>query len=221
MPHRYNTNSDSSGLADIVGDDMIVSLYCAASDVNVANTIMHELGHNLGLRHGGFEDQNFKPNYNSVMNYEYQFTGVDTNCAKFGDGLLDYSRGGRRTLNELSVNESLGVCVSPVVAWDFNNSGLIESSVYSSDINFDGLITEALSDSNDWANLLYDFTPARALTKNRARSSGTGTRTLGVLSHSSCGSEPVPCSSPWWQRSRASVRRSGLAATETNGATSV
>ncbi len=30
---------------------------------------MHELGHNLGLRHGGMDDLNCKPNYLSVMNY--------------------------------------------------------------------------------------------------------------------------------------------------------
>lgn len=34
--------------------------------------VMHELGHSLGLRHGGEDDLNGKPNYLSVMNYEYQ-----------------------------------------------------------------------------------------------------------------------------------------------------
>ena len=33
---------------------------------------MHELGHTLNLRHGGFEDDNCKPNYISVMNYDNQ-----------------------------------------------------------------------------------------------------------------------------------------------------
>ena len=47
MPHRYNTTSGSSGQAEICGDDLIVSLQCYGSDVNVANTIMHEVGHNL------------------------------------------------------------------------------------------------------------------------------------------------------------------------------
>ena len=47
LPHRYNTNSNSSGQAEVQGDDLIVSLYCANSNTNVANTIMHEVGHNL------------------------------------------------------------------------------------------------------------------------------------------------------------------------------
>jgi hypothetical protein len=37
---------------------------------------MHELGHNLDLRHGGDEEQNYKLNYLSVMNYEYQIHGI-------------------------------------------------------------------------------------------------------------------------------------------------
>ncbi|MFI7690035.1 hypothetical protein ACIBQ6_13240 [Nonomuraea sp. NPDC049655] len=32
--------------------------------------LMHELGHNLNLRHGGADDVNCKPNYVSVMNYD-------------------------------------------------------------------------------------------------------------------------------------------------------
>ena len=36
-----------------------------------AGTLMHELGHNLNLGHGGDEAHNCKPNYLSVMNYAY------------------------------------------------------------------------------------------------------------------------------------------------------
>lgn len=58
-----------------------------------AGTIMHELGHNFGLRHGGFEDQNQKPNYISVMNYLYQFLGIPVNGAelnqRYGFGWWD------------------------------------------------------------------------------------------------------------------------------------
>jgi uncharacterized repeat protein (TIGR01451 family) len=40
-------------------------------------TVMHELGHTLGLGHGGADDgRNCKPNYLSVMNYRYQPGGI-------------------------------------------------------------------------------------------------------------------------------------------------
>jgi hypothetical protein len=52
--------------------------------MNQGGTFMHELGHNLGLRHGGGSDLNgdaedtptFKPNYLSVMNYKFQLVGI-------------------------------------------------------------------------------------------------------------------------------------------------
>ncbi|HTK31870.1 MAG TPA: T9SS type A sorting domain-containing protein [Candidatus Saccharimonadaceae bacterium] len=37
-----------------------------------AGTFMHELGHSIGLRHGGADDIVNKPNYHSVMNYMWQ-----------------------------------------------------------------------------------------------------------------------------------------------------
>jgi hypothetical protein len=52
-----------------------------------AGTIMHELGHTLVLRHGGFENENHKPNYISVMNYFYQF-GIPQVGA---NPIIDYS----------------------------------------------------------------------------------------------------------------------------------
>jgi len=45
------------------------------SDAKVG-TFIHEFGHDLGQRHGGDNDQNFKPNYLSVMNYAFQIGGV-------------------------------------------------------------------------------------------------------------------------------------------------
>jgi len=62
-------------------------------------TIMHELGHNIGLSHGGNDSINCKPNYVSVMNYDHQF-GIIQNVGS-GQGqdfnsdgileILDYS----------------------------------------------------------------------------------------------------------------------------------
>ncbi len=151
LPHRYNTGSGSSGQAELPGNDLIVSLYCYGSDNNVANTIVHELGHNLFLRHGGNENTNYKPNYNSVMNYKYQFPGVDTTCDANGDGLLNYSTGVRISLNESNLNENLGVCGATPIDWDGNS--IIQTGVVS-DVNNDFSYT-ILNDYNDWANLYF------------------------------------------------------------------
>ncbi len=150
MPHRYGTNSTSSGQAEISGNDMVVSLYCYGSDQNVANTIVHEAGHNLGLRHGGDEDTNYKPNYNSVMNYQYQFPGIDTNCVFGGDGVLSYSIGVKASLNEASLLETNGICNGVDIDW--NGNATIDPLAISVDINGDGLIS-VLHDYNDWAHI--------------------------------------------------------------------
>ena len=161
LPHRYNTNSASSGQAEIAGDDFIVSLYCFRSDHNVAHTIMHELGHNLDLLHGGFENTNYKPNYNSVMNYKYQFPGIDTNCTPPGDGVLSYSIGTRLTLVETNLNEPQGVCGNPPgPGWDWNQDGDALDVGVTADINVDGGgvgdgILQSLQDYDDWAALYF------------------------------------------------------------------
>src|SRR5262249_44117662 len=143
----------SSGQANLPGSDLIVSLYCYNSDYNVASTIVHELGHNLNLRHGGDSDLNFKPNYNSVMNYKYQFDGIDTNCKPPGDRVSDYSRRQRISLNEAALDENKGICGSPAIDW--NNNGVIESRV-SQDVNDDRSIG-VLDDYDDWAAIKLDW----------------------------------------------------------------
>jgi uncharacterized repeat protein (TIGR01451 family) len=91
--------SSPGGRGELGGNDFVV----VNAGAFEAPTIMHELGHNLGLRHGGFEDHNCKPNYVSVMNYDHPAgipqtggagqIGVDSD----GDGVndtffnLDYS----------------------------------------------------------------------------------------------------------------------------------
>ena len=162
FPHNYNFSSRSSGQAELPGDDSIVSLYCSNSNQNVANTIMHELGHNLNLRHGGNENCNYKPNYNSVMNYQYQFPGIDSDssCNAIGDGILSYSVGDRINLNESNLNENAGVCGATAIDWD--NDGFFSTSVVA-DINSDyefqasgcGGTFTTHQDHDDWANVYF------------------------------------------------------------------
>ena len=117
----------AGGLAEIVGNDMILA-YGANSDgtngktepgeVKMAGTFMHELGHNLGLDHGGpyfVNDHalNFKPNYLSVMNYSFQDVGI-SNAAEAGSIVpvgtrVDYSDAALAPLDEENLNETIGI----------------------------------------------------------------------------------------------------------------
>ena len=61
------------------GDDFIVTLGSSnfSGQVGLSDdqrgTFMHELGHESGLCHGGRDDLNCKPNYQSVMSYTFHF----------------------------------------------------------------------------------------------------------------------------------------------------
>ena len=162
MAHRYNYGTNnSSGLSEFTGDDMIITLACYGTTSNVRNTIMHELGHNLSLQHGGDGSCNYKPNYNSVMNYRYQFTGIDSNCSLSGDGLVGYSVGTRPTLNESDLDENAGICgLQAGVPADWNQNSQLEREI-SADINANdpnqNIACEGnlspLTDHNDYGNL--------------------------------------------------------------------
>ena len=163
--HRYNkSTNNSSGVAEQPGNDFMVTLSTYNSPVVMANTIMHELGHNLGLRHGGFEERNWKPNYNSVMNYRYQFTGVDDNNDALGDGVLDYSIGIAHQLDEHEIYEAQGIDgITPI---DWNDNGVTDTEPYQANINCNYVVRQCgqgfdcgdsscdtLSDFDDWGNI--------------------------------------------------------------------
>jgi hypothetical protein len=82
-----------------------------------ASTFMHELGHNLGLNHGGDqgldgsdkEAFDYKPNYLSVMNYSFGVTGLIINGKDGCDECFDYSRVELPSLNEAALYEHIGL----------------------------------------------------------------------------------------------------------------
>ena len=75
------------------------------SEDEQAGTFMHELGHTLSLSHGGQDDDGYKPNFPSVMNYLYQTRGVP----RGGGSPLDYSRIDTPDFDETQATEAGGV----------------------------------------------------------------------------------------------------------------
>lgn len=149
-----------------------------------AACFMHELGHNLGLGHGGdvLCPYNYKPNYLSIMNYTFSWTGLPKSNKEW---TIDYSRTWLPDLDEGNLNEMLGlgpttvlagydtiffrplldiplvgqtyqkVRVSPATApIDWNGNGSSELGVVL-DLNKDGL-QRRLTGYDDWANLRFD-----------------------------------------------------------------
>lgn len=100
------------------GDDFVVSLGSFSGQTGTtaqqAGTFMHELGHNLGLCHGGGDDINCKPNYLSVMSYTYQLRGIPPASS------LDYARAALPDAGELvetDLDETSGLQDGALQTW--------------------------------------------------------------------------------------------------------
>jgi len=141
-----------------------------------AGTFMHELGHNLGLMHGGDEEVNFKPNYLSVMNYDYSWGLLKQDGFK----VFDYSKGQVESILEFQLDERHGLIGGSdlddysAISWclgteDFirNDIGKIREGInwdclglpdrydFSFDVNRNLIAGDTLHDYNDWINLKF------------------------------------------------------------------
>jgi hypothetical protein len=159
--HRITERS--GGYSDGVNDFIVTRRTLTPNQLNIfggsvahqAVTLLHELGHDLGLGHGGRLDNgdmdrtNCKPNYRSVMNYTREAPNLDP------DRPLDYSGYRLRTLDEAELHEPAGigtglngrvifntprgtVRTEPVGGSDVNGDGIVDPGT---DWNSDGVIT--------------------------------------------------------------------------------
>jgi hypothetical protein len=127
IPIPPSTTNTSSGLAEVLGNDSVITMGSwtvptpqpaghvggVGSRIEQGGTLIHEFGHNLGLRHAGVGNiPNCLVNYPSSMNYSLQ---------TLSGRLPDYSKNPRCTggpgsppgcvldVNECSVSEAAGI----------------------------------------------------------------------------------------------------------------
>jgi hypothetical protein len=174
--NQYQGGS-SSGVAFVPGTDFIVTLgkyWSGGTDDTKIGTFMHELGHNLGLRHGGADDTNYKPNYLSVMSYRWQFSGVQRN----GAHLYDYQPFALPTLDEHDLDEAAGLgapdrlggyqsvasCpnggdrlfdASGAVDWNCDADTADAHVAVNLNASYDSWLSP-LTSQNDWARLIFN-----------------------------------------------------------------
>lgn len=112
--HYGIATHECCGGADLPGQTFWAGRGGAETATNVveiaSHTFMHELGHNLGLLHGGGDYLNNKPNYLSVMNYTFA-GGIP--AIGGATPLLDYSNSALPPvgvgLNETALSEQIGL----------------------------------------------------------------------------------------------------------------
>ena len=188
---KQNANL-SSGRAEIIGDDSLVTLggwNLSAVNQSTLNelvnyqaaTIMHELGHNFGLKHGGFEGTNNKANYVSVMNYTYNLNGLpqigdnegDRYYLRFFGGekcwgtrklkhgprseyfRIDFSHGHSAPIQLGLSSEAAGLGFGHSGPVDFNCDGDVDDIIEKGGIK--GSKNKVLKDHDDWGNLRFYF----------------------------------------------------------------
>jgi hypothetical protein len=165
----HSTTAHTGGYSDSVNDFIVTTPTLTPGQRNIFGgwvaheevTFMHELGHDLGLGHGGRvangdqDPTNCKPNYRSVMNYTREAPNLDP------DRPLDYSGHRPRSLDEAELHEPAGIGTGLNGRVIYNSPGgtVLTAPVGGSDVDGDG----DFDPGTDWnADGVISYTPVSA-----------------------------------------------------------
>jgi hypothetical protein len=186
--HQIESDPTLSGLAEMPGNDMFIAMGSFGTPTinQTAGTFMHELGHNLGLNHGGLYTMtgsgiDCKPNYLSVMSFSRMTPDLLDSIGMGNGWALTYSNT-QSTLNESSLVEGdpLGLAVGQTIIHGNDAGTAMGVPVTSSGIDWDGnggpvpsapsmdankitaigcsgSGTTSYTAPNDWSNLSFKF----------------------------------------------------------------
>jgi hypothetical protein len=126
---KIDTVKRISGIGETPGNDFIVGMGwwtpVGGTADQQAGTFMHELGHTLGLHHGGVDEINYKPNYHSVMNYMWNYAAPWRRPGSWplDPGGLGFSQDELPALDEASLDDCSFI-VPPGEPTMFNYAGV-------------------------------------------------------------------------------------------------
>ena len=125
--HDRNQHIGVSGYSEFPGNDVMITLGSwdgsVGSPDTQAGTLLHEIGHNLGIDHGGEDEVNCKPNYISVMSFTRQTSDYVDRNVKLSNRVIN-------DLNQaLDGTQSMGLYAGePMVVYSNSGGGIFETT---------------------------------------------------------------------------------------------
>jgi len=167
---RFPWPPPSPGSPELGGDNLIAAVIGCGwnNNTDFAYLVVHEIGHTIGLSHGGtylyWNHSNWKANFHSLMNYRYmdslpacELTGPGEANFRGGPDPISFSSGILNDLDESFIDENIGICDNSPS--DLSGDGRITAGPQDLQEyrNWPDWSTTVHEDVDQWGNVVLDF----------------------------------------------------------------